>query len=374
MKFNVQSKLLLTRLNAVSKAVNSSSKNAYAILDNFLFELQSDRLIVTGSDMETRLTTNIEVQNVEGNGKFALDVKRTINSLKELPDTALTFEINDETYAVKVTYINGYYDAVALNGDEYPEKAANANDVKQFTLPAKNIVSGINHTLFAVGNDQLHPQFMGIYWDIKPDMVVYVASDSHKLVRYRQTNVKPDFERSFILPAKPAAILSSIIDGNSEDNINITIDENSATFENADYQLSCRFINGRYPNYNTVIPEDNPYTMAVDRLTLLNAVRRVAVFANVGGLVRLDLRPTEVVLTSQDVDHSTSAEETIACEYNGEPMNIGFKSADVIDVVNNIDCEGVFLKLLDPARAGVFVPSEQKAGEDLIVLQMPMMI
>lgn len=374
MKFNVQSKLLLTRLNAVSKAVNSSSKNAYAILDNFLFELQSDRLIVTGSDMETRLTTNIEVQNVEGNGKFALDVKRTINSLKELPDTALTFEINDETYAVKVTYINGYYDAVALNGDEYPEKAANANDVKQFALPAKNIVSGINHTLFAVGNDQLHPQFMGIYWDIKPDMVVYVASDSHKLVRYRQTNVKPDFERSFILPAKPAAILSSIIDGNSEDNINITIDENSATFENADYQLSCRFINGRYPNYNTVIPEDNPYTMAVDRLTLLNAVRRVAVFANVGGLVRLDLRPTEVVLTSQDVDHSTSAEETIACEYNGEPMNIGFKSADVIDVVNNIDCEGVFLKLLDPARAGVFVPSEQKAGEDLIVLQMPMMI
>ena len=372
MKFNVQSKLLLTRLNAVSKVV--SSKNAYAILDNFLFELQSDRIVVTGSDMETRLTTNIEVQNVEGSGKFALDVKRTINSLKELPDTALTFEINDETLAVKVTYVNGFYDAVALNGDEYPEKAANGGEVQQFSLPAKSIASGIGHTLFAVGNDDMHPQFTGIYWDIKPDMIVYVASDSHKLVRYRQTNVKPDFERSFILPAKPASILATIIDANSEDNIKITVDESSATFENADYQLSCRFINGRYPNYNSVIPEDNPYTMAVDRQTLLNAVRRVAVFANVGGLVRLDLRPTEVVLTAQDVDHSTAAEETIACEYNGEPMNIGFKSADVIDVVNNIDCDGVFLKLLDPARAGVFVPSEQKAGEDLIVLQMPMMI
>ena len=372
MKFNVQSKLLLTRLNAVSKVV--SSKNAYAILDNFLFELQSDRLIVTGSDMETRLTTNIEVQNGEGGGKFALDVKRTINALKELPDTALTFEINDETHAVKVTYVNGYYDAVALNGDEFPEKAANAKDVQQFALPAKSIASGIGHTWFAVGNDDMHPQFMGIYWDIKPDMIVYVASDSHKLVRFRQTNVKPDFERSFILPAKPAAILAAIIDSNSDENINITVDESSATFENSDYQLSCRFINGRYPNYNSVIPEDNPYTMAVDRMTLLNAVRRVAVFANVGGLVRLDLQPTQVVLTAQDVDHSTAAEETIQCEYNGEPMNIGFKSADVIDVVSNIDSDGVFLKLLDPARAGVFVPSEQKAGEDLIVLQMPMMI
>ena len=199
-------------------------------------------------------------------------------------------------------------------------------------------------------------------------MIVYVASDSHKLVRYRQTNVTPDFTRSFILPAKPAAILASIIDRNSDENINITVDENSATFENADFQLSCRFINGRYPNYNSVIPEDNPYTMAVDRMTLLNAVRRVAVFANVGGLVRLDLSADHVVLTAQDVDHSTAAEETIKCEYNGEPMNIGFKSADVIDVVNNIDSEGVFLKLLDPARAGVFLPSEQKAGEELIVL------
>ena len=351
-----------------------SSKNAYAILDNFLFELQSDRLVVTGSDMETRLTTNIEVQNVEGTGKFALDVKRTISSLKELPDTALTFEINDETFAVKVTYVNGYYDAMALNGDDFPEKAANANDVKTFSLPSKSIASGIGHTLFAVGNDDMHPQFTGIFWDIKPDMIVYVASDSHKLVRYRQTNVTPNFERSFILPAKPASILANIIDHNSEDPVSITVDENSATFENADYQLSCRFINGRYPNYNSVIPEDNPYTMAVDRMTLLNAVRRVAVFANVGGLVRLDLRPSEVVLTAQDVDHSTSAEEVIACEYNGQPMNIGFKSADVIDVVNNIDSEGIYLKLLDPARAGVFVPSEQNAGDDLIVLQMPMMI
>jgi len=372
MKFNVQSKLLLSRLNAVSKVV--SSKNAYAILDNFLFELKPGCLVVTGSDMETRLTTTLEVQDVEGEGKFAIDVKRTINALKELPDTALTFEIDDATLAVKITYLNGYYDAVALNGEEYPEKAANANNVQQFTLPARNVSLGIGHTLFAVGTDDMHPQFTGIYWDIKPDMVVYVSSDSHKLVRYRQTNVQPGFERSFILPSKPAAILSSVLDRNSDEDVSITVDENGATFETKDYTLSCRFITGRYPNYNSVIPEDNPYVMAADRQTLLNAVRRVSVFANVGGLVRLELNTDHVVLTAQDIDHSTAAEETIKCEYNGVPMKIGFKSADVIDVVGNIDCDAVYLKVMDPARAGVFVPAEQNPGEDLLVLQMPMMV
>jgi len=372
MKFNVQSKLLLNRLNAVSKVI--SSKNAYAILDNFLFELTPDRLIVTGSDMETRLTTSIEVQDVEGAGKFAIDVKRTINSLKELPDTALTFDINDENLAVHVTYLNGFYDAMALNGDEYPEKAANASDQHTFDLPARNIALGISHTIFAVGNDDMHPQFTGIYWDIKPDMIVFVASDSHKLVRYRQTNITPNFERSFILPAKPAAILNSIVDHNSDDPVTITVDDNSATFEGKDFTLSCRFINGRYPNYNSVIPENNPYTMSADRMELLNAVRRVAVFANVGGLVRLDLSADHVLLTAQDVERATSAEETIKCEYDGEPMKIGFKSADIIDVVGNIDCDQVNLKLLDPARAGVFVPAEQNPGEELLVLQMPMMV
>ena len=373
MKFNVQSKLLLTRLNAVSKVV--SSKNAYAILDNFLFELQSDRLIVTGSDMETRLTTNIEVQNVEGSGKFALDVKRTINSLKELPDTALTFEINDENLAVKVTYINGYYDAMAINGDEFPEKAVNANEVQQFMLPAKSIASGIAHTLFAVGNDDMHPQFTGIYWDIKPDMIVYVASDSHKLVRYRQTNVKPNFERSFILPAKPAAILANIIDRDSEENVKITVDESSATFENNDYQLSCRFINGRYPNYNSVIPQSNPNQLTVDRLGLLAALRRVQPFSNdSSNLIRFHVENGTLQLDAEDYDFSKTATEKMSCDYNGMPMSIGFKGSSFIEILNNFDCEQVNIQLADPSRAGLVLPSEQPENQDVLMLMMPMLI
>ncbi len=371
MKFNVQSKLLFSRLSAVSKVV--ASKNAYAILDNFLFELENDRLVITGSDMETRLTTTVGVTDVEGAGKFAIDVKRMLNALKELPDTALTFEVKDDL-SVNITYVNGHYDAAAFNGDDYPQKTAPVTEAQKFQLQGKDVVNGIQHTLFAVGTDDMHPQFMGIYWDIMPDMIVFVSSDSHKLVRYRKMNVKPGLQRSFILPSKPASILMSIIDRNSEEPVVISVDESSATFETADYSLSCRLVNGRYPNYNSVIPENNPFSVYVDRQTMLNALRRVAIFASVGGLIKIDLAADKMVLTSQDLDHATAAEEVVECEYDGEPMTVGFKSSDVIDVVNNLDSEAIYLKLLDPARAGIFLPAEQEEGEELLILQMPMMI
>ena len=372
MKFNIQSKLLQSHLNAVSKVI--SSKNAYAILDNFLLEVVGDRLIITGTDMETRLTTNLEVQAVEGNGKFAVDVKRMLSLLKELPDTALTFDVNEETMEVAITYLKGQFNIVAFNGDDYPQKAQGSDAVQVFNLPAKNVVAGIQHTLFAAGTDDMRPQFMGVYWDIKPDMIVYVASDTHKLVRYRQLSVAPGFERAFILPSKPASILAQILDKNSDKEVKITIDESSAMFESDEYTLSCRFVNGRYPNYNNVIPENNPYQMTADRQTLLNALRRVSVFANVGGLIKLQVTANELVLTSQDLEHATSAQETVQCEYDGEEMTMGFKNSDVIEVLNNIASESIVLKLLDPVRAGVFFPSEQQEGEELLILQMPMSI
>ncbi|MCF0181148.1 MAG: DNA polymerase III subunit beta [Muribaculaceae bacterium] len=372
MKFNIQSKKFLAHLNAVSKVINN--KNAYAILDNFLFELEGDRLVVTGSDMESRLTTTIEVSDAEGSGKFAIDVKRMLSLLKELPDTAMTFDINNETLEVNIKYVSGQYSIVALNGEEYPLKSQSATETFQFSLSPKDIVEGINNTIFAVGTEEMRPTFMGVFIDIKPDAIFFVASDSHKLVRYKKLNVEPNIERSFILPTKPASILSSILDKNENTPVTITVDETSATFENGEYSLSCRFINGRYPNYNSVIPENNPYAMQCDRLTLLTALRRVSVFASSGGLVKIQLEKDALMLSVQDLDHSTSAEETIVCEYDGEPMTIGFKCGDVIELLNNLACDSVMLKLLDPARAGIFVPTEQKPGEDLLVLQMPMML
>ncbi len=372
MKFNVPSKQLLMRLNAVSKVI--SNKNAYAILDNFLFELEGERLVVTGSDMESRMTTAIEVPGAEGNGKFAIDVKRILNLLKELPDTAMTFDINDESLEVNITYLNGKFNAMAFNGDEYPLKAQGTGETATFNLTEKDIYDGIQRTLFAVGTDDMHPQFMGIFWDIVPDGITFVASDSHKLVRYRKTQVQPNTELSFILPAKPASILSGILDKNGKNDVRVIVEDTSATFETSEYTLSCRFINGKYPKYNAVIPTNNPYLLSVDRMTLLNALRRVSVFAAVGGLIKLDFRANEILLTSQDLDHATSAEETLQCEYNGENMVMGFKNVDIIEVLNNLDTETVNVQLSDPARAGIFLPSEQKEGEDLLILQMPMMI
>lgn len=372
MKFNIQSKKLLQHLNAVSKVI--INKNAYAILDNFLFELEGGRLVVTGSDMETRLTTTVEVADSEGSGKFAVDVKRMLSLLKELPDTAMTVEVNEENLEVTIKYVSGQYSIIALNGDEYPLKSQSSTETQQFTLAPKDIIDGIQHTLFAVGTDDMHPQFMGIYWDIVPDGITFVASDSHKLVRYKKLNVTPNLERSFILPSKPASILSSILDKNEKAPVTITVDETSATFDAGDYSLTCRFINGRYPKYNSVIPENNPYSVQADRLTLLTALRRVSVFASVGGLIKLELSPNSIMLTAQDLDHSTSAEEQIQCDYDGASMTMGFKNVDIIEVLNNIDSETVTIKLLDPARAGIFLPAEQKQGEDLLILQMPMMI
>lgn len=372
MKFNIQSKLLLSHLTAVSKVI--SNKNAYAILDNFLFELEGERLVVTGSDMETRMTTTIEVSGAEGGGRFAVDVKRMLNLLKELPDTALTIDVDETTLNVTISYLNGKFDIVALNGEDYPLKAQGEGETQVLRLTAKDVYDGIQHTLFAVGTDEMHPQFMGIFWDIKADGITFVASDSHKLVRYTKSNVVPNMERTFILPAKPASILSTVLDKNGNGEVVITIEDTSATFEMGAYQLTCRFINGRYPNYNSVIPQDNDLRVVVDRLTLFTALRRVAIFANVGGLVKLVFNNNSISLNAQDLDHATRAEEHIMCEYEGNELEMGFKHSDVIEVLNNIDSESVVIKLKDAGRAGIFLPSEQNEGEELLILQMPMMI
>ena len=371
MKFNIQSKLLLSHLSAVSKVVNS--KNKLSILDNFLFNLEGNKLVITGSDQETTLTTNVEVQDAEGAGKFAANVKKLLDLLKQLPDLALTFDVNDANLEINITYLHGKFNFIGINGNDFPTKAPSEEEPKKFTLPCQNVVDGIQHTVFAVGVDDMRPVMMGIYWDIKPNEIVFVASDTHKLVRYSDKNIATGFEHSFILPTKPASILSSILEKN-EGNVNVTVDSKSATFETEEYSLTCRFVNGRYPNYNSVIPTTNQYSVTIDRVQLLNALRRVSVFTSSSGLVKLEMRPNEVFMSTQDIDYSTSAEERISCDYAGEEMAIGFNDQNIIDVLNNIDDEEVTIKLMDSSKAGIFLPVENEEGKDLLVLLMPMML
>ena len=274
---------------------------------------------------------------------------------------------------VKPVDQNGDYKFVGVDGNEFPQMEESGEEKFEMLIPAKEIPKSIDKTVFAAGTDTMRPIMMGILWDIKPDSIVFVASDTHKLVRYINSSVAPGIEGSFILPTKPASILSSIL-AKEDGDVKVAFDSKSVSFETETYTLICRFINGKYPNYNAVIPQNNPYVITVDRQLLLNAIKRVGIFATDGGLVQLQFTDNNIFIKAQDVEYSTSAEECLSCEYSGENLSMGFNKDKIIEVLNNVVVDNVLIKISDPARPGLFLPVEQKENEDLLVLLMPMMI
>ncbi|MDE6266442.1 MAG: DNA polymerase III subunit beta [Muribaculaceae bacterium] len=373
MKFNVPSKMLYTYVAAVCKVINS--KNAMTILNNLLFSLEGDTLTITASDLENTLSATLTVTEPEGEGKFCVDAKRVVDLLKELPDLGVNINVNDETLAIDLTYPGGKFSLVGINGNEYPNtREAVADDQKMtFTAPMKQVMSGIDNTLFAVGNDPVRPQMMGILWDIKPEQITFVATDTRKLVRYINTMSAPGIEGSFILPVKPANIIKNVFAKDEE--IEITLDPKSATFSTPAFNFNCRFIKGNFPDYNRVIPQTNPYALTIDRTEFLNAVRRVGVFVDPGnGLVKFKLNTTELVMKAQDTNFCTSARETMSCDFNGPEMIIGFSAHYLIEIFNTIATEQIIINLSDPSRPGVFVPDTQSENGDLLMLLMPMTV
>ena len=371
MKFSIPSKSLLSQLSLVSKVVNS--KNSISILDNFLFELVDGQLVITGSDSETTLSTRVSVVDSDGDCKIAVNVKKLLDLLKELPDQPLLFEIDENTFEIVITYQNGQYNFLGIDGNEFPQRSALDASAKSYSIPVKEILAGLDHTLFASGTDELHPIMMSVYWNIAPDNAVFVATDTHKLVRYTNNRIQTGVEDSFILPTKPSNILKSVL-VKEEGDVNITTDAKGAIFESASFTLSCRFVNGRYPNYNSVIPQNNPFKLVVDRVSLLNAIRRVSVFANASGLVMFQLKENEIYMKAEDREFSTMAEERMTCDYQGEEMLMGFNNSRMLDVLNNISADTVVINLSGPNRAGVFLPDVQEDGEEMLVLLMPMMV
>lgn len=372
MKFNVGGKAMLQELSAISKVINS--KNSISILDNFLFNLDGETLSITGSDSENFVTSTLQVTEPEGSGAICVPAKKLLEVLKEVPGQALTFYINEETKEIDIKFLNGHFNFIGADGREYPVPGEPEADARTFSLPASVIVSGIDNTLFAVSTDTLRPQMTGIFWDIKPDSIVFVSSDTHKLVRNINTLVAPGFETSFIMPAKPAAILRSLLD-KSEGEASMTLDSKTATFSFDNYRLSCRFINGRFPDYNRVIPTSNPFDLTVDRESLLNAMRRVALCASMASnLVRINIQADEMLLSSQDVDYATSAEERIQCDYKGNAMTIGFAAPYMIEELANLRGDTIIIKLSDPARPAIFLPEVQDEGSEVIMLLMPMQV
>ncbi|NLC86631.1 MAG: DNA polymerase III subunit beta [Bacteroidales bacterium] len=373
MKFIASSSTMLNHLQAISRVINS--KSTLPILDCFKLELKGNRLTLTAADSETRLETWIEVNSAEGEGSLAINAKNLLDPLRELPDQPLTFDINDETLEVFIYYHNGKYNFVGLKGDEYPEpKPLKEDTAMSLTIEADMLASGINRTVFATADDELRPVMNGIFFDITADDLTFVASDGHKLVRVTTTEAKGEGRSSFILPKKPANLLKSLLPKETGI-VTINFDENNAYITMSAYKMICRFVEGRYPNYNSVIPQNNTNTVTLDRLTLLNALKRVSVFSNPSiGLVKLQLSEEKIVITAQDIDFLTAAEETIICSYSGNVMNIGFKAAFLIEILDNIPSADIRIELSDPSRAGLILPVEQEENEDMLTLLMPMML
>jgi DNA polymerase-3 subunit beta len=371
MKFVVSSNLLLSHLQTIGRVI--ASKNAIPILDCFLFELEENRLTITAADSETRMITYINVTDVVGNGVFAIPAKNLLDSLKELPEQPVVFDINDENMEVFIRYENGRYNFVAQKGDEYPQSKPLNDDALKLSLPASDLLTGITYTLFASGEDELRPVMNGVYFDISEENVIFVASDGHKLVRFKNLELKGT-PGTFILPKKPANLLKTVLP-REEGEVTIAFDTNNAYVNMKHFNVVCRLIEGVYPKYNSVIPKENPYRVTVDRVQLLNALKRVTVFSNsANSLIKLSISSNSIFISAQDVDFSTYAEETVACIYDDVSMDIGFKGTLLIEILTNIPSEEIVLELADPTRAALILPVENEAGEDLLTLLMPVML
>lgn len=372
MKFNVSSSKLFSQLQAVSRVINN--KNALPILDDVLFDLSGNELTLTASDGETTIRTSIEVDNVEGAGKVASAAKLLLETLKEFSEQPLAFTIDENNFAVSMVSQNGTYSFVGVNGNEYPEMPAAEADARSIAMPANILQSAIEKTIFCTADDDLRPVMNGIFFDIAEDKVTMVATDAHRLVRYTNTGVQSGVAASFILPKKPAGLLKNLL-AKEEEKVKVTFGAKNARFEFGSTIIVCRQIEGRFPNYNAVIPQGNQNVVTVDRQTMINACKRVAVFANNGtAQLRLALSENQIKISAQDIDFSTSAEETISCDYNGTPMAIGFKAPFLIDLLGSISSADVQLKLADPARAGLIMPVENVENEDILMLLMPMLL
>jgi DNA polymerase-3 subunit beta len=374
MKFVVSSIELLNHLQAVSRVI--SSKNTLPILDNILFSLEGKKLEMTASDLESTLITSMELENASRSGSIAIPARLLLDTLKEFSDQPLTFDVNLSTLSVIISSENGQFTIVGQNGSDFPQLPVIREDDKTTLEIGVNVLlQGITSTIFATADDELRPVMNGIFFELTEDDVTFVASDAHKLVRYKRTDAKADSSASFILPKKPSSLLKNIL-VKEQGTIVLEFDNKNAHFVMPHYTLVCRLVEGNYPSYNSVIPTDNPNKLIIDRLKFFNALKRVSVFSNqASNLIKLQLTGNQVTVSAQDIDFSISAYERIPCQYEGDEIEIGFKATFLVEILQNLQSADVVLEMSDPSRAGILIPlKKENEDEDVLMLLMPMMI
>ncbi len=372
MRFTLSSTALNSRLQTLSKVINS--KNSMPILESFLFKIQQGQLNITASDGDNTMQSSLTLESNDIDGSFAVPSHTMLDALKELPEQPLVFDVSLDSYEIMVGYQNGMYRFTAQNADEYPQHEELQDGVHVITMDGAMVGEYINRTIFAADNTDIRPVMNGVYIDLTPDCVAFVASDGHKLVRCRNYAIKSEVPASLILPKKPANLLKNTL-GKDAGDVVIKFNDRAAEIRYADGTLTCRLIEGTFPKYNSAIPTDNPHQLNIDRKMLLSALRRVLPFASMSSqLIRLNLRNGALELSSEDLDFATSAKETLICDYVGQNIQIGFRGDFLMEILNALDTDEIRIQLGDPSRAGIVLPNVQKENEDLLMLIMPLML
>jgi DNA polymerase-3 subunit beta len=371
MKFIVSSTALLKQLQTLQGVLASS--NTLPILDNFLFEIDSKQLTVTASDLETTITATMAVE-AKDKGSVAIPARLLLDTLKAFPEQPLTFSVDAKHFGIEISSDQGKYKMTGFNGSEFPKSPVLESPTK-FTLPAGTLAMAINKTIFATGNDDLRPVMSGIFFELADDGIRFVATDAHKLVRYARTDIKSPKTASFIVPKKPLNLLKNSLSSTNAE-VTVAFNENNASFTFDNIMLVCRLIDGKYPNYEAVIPKKNPNKLTIDRQSFLNSVRRVSIFSNkTTHQVRMSITGSQLAVSAEDLDFANEANEKLTCGYEGEDMTIGFNSRFLMEMLNNLTSEHVVMEMSAPNRAGILLPGETgEHGEDVLMLVMPVML
>lgn len=373
MKFILSSLKLLKAVQSLSGVINSN--NTLPILDDFLFNISESELKITASDLETTMIVTIQPDLVEGAGEVTIPARLLIDILKNFPDIPVSFNIDETTLAIEITTGEGRYKMAGHKSDEFPQVPV-LQDASQWEIPADVLACGFEKTIFAAGNDEIRPVMTGVFMEMTNDGLNFVATDAHKLVRYRRLDIKSETLASFIVPKKPINQLKNTLSGKADEPVVVEFNKTNASFTMSGLKLVCRLIDGKYPNYNSVIPESNPNKLTVDRQLLLSAIRRVAIFSSKAThQIRFKIAGQELTLTAEDLDYYNEAKERLSCNYQGKDMEIGFNSRFFQEMLGNLSQTEVLLEMSAPNRAGLIIPVDnQNADEDILMLLMPVML
>ncbi len=369
MKFIVSSTQLLKHLQQISGVINANT--VLPILEDFLFEIEKNKLTIVATDLETVMKINMDIE-AKDNGRVCIPAKILLDSLKNIPEQPLTFTI-DEKYGIEITSDNGKYKVMGENPDNFPKEPI-ADEANNFSMPSSALVTAINKCLFAVSNDDLRPAMTGVFFELSREGITCVATDAHRLVRFSRLDVVCPETDTFIVPKKPLNLLKNVLPNNN-DTLELSYNSNHLFVKHGGTEMVCRLIDARFPDYKVVIPNDNPYKLTVNKNDFQNALRRVSVFSNKStNQVALTITGSELQLAAQDVDFSFEGNERMACQYDGEDMQIAFNAKFLIEMLGAAETPEVVIELSGPTKAGIIKPTEKVENEELLMLAMPLML